>query len=117
MNPLEKLQDKPHNKRSPLEQCIVDAATLEEAERDGDMTIPELGARELDHLRSKQFEGISAYDIANAAVDELFQAGDGTAAHRIELKDHNDKGHGGWAKVPARDIILKHIRAAFEKAK
>lgn len=114
MNTLEELQNKPREKRSPLEQCILDAANLEDM-RDGDTTLMELAIAELHHLRAKELEGISAYDIANAAVDELFTAGDGTTAHRIELKDHNDKGHGGWAKVPARDIILKHIREALKQ--
>jgi hypothetical protein len=112
MSEFEELKNKSREKRSPLEQCIVDAACLESI-RDGDYTQMEVAARELKYLRSKRLEGISAYDVANAAVDELFSAGDGTTAHRIELKDYDDKGHGGWAKVPARNIILKHIRAAL----
>lgn len=112
MSEFEKLEEKPREERSPLEQCIIDAARLEDM-RDGDYSQMEVAARELQNLRAKQMEGISAYDIANAVVDELFTSGDGTTAHRIELKDHDGKGHGGWAKVPARDIILKHIRAAL----
>lgn len=34
-NALEELQNKPRGKRTAIEQCIVDAALLEEAERDG----------------------------------------------------------------------------------
>lgn len=112
MTKLEDLRNKPPQKRSPIEQCILDAERLEDM-RDGDTAVMELAIAELENLRSKEFEGVSAYDIANAAVDELFTAGDGTTAHRIELKDHDDKGHGGWSKVPARNIILKHIRAAL----
>ena len=83
--------------------------------RDGNYIIQELAIAELENFRGRRVEGISAYDIANAAVDELFTAGDGTTAHRIELKDFNDKGHGGLAKVPARDIILNRIRAALRR--
>ena len=110
---LQKLEAKPREQRTPLEKCILDAARLEDL-RDGDYAQMEIAARELQLLRAKRLEGISAYDIANAAVDELFLAGDGTEAHRIELKDDNDKGHGGWSKVPARNIILKHIRASIK---
>ena len=114
MSALDDLRNKPRGKRTPLEQCILDAENLEDM-RDGDTALMELAIAELDHLRAKRLEGISAYDIANAAVDELFMASDGTQAHRIELKDHNNKEHGGWAKVPGRDIILKHIRAALKR--
>ena len=114
INTLDDLEQKPRDKRSPIEQCILDAARLEDM-RDGEYAQMEVAIAELNHLRAKEFEGISAYDIANAAVDELFTAGDGSTAHRIELKDINDKGHGGWAKVPAREIILKHIRMALKK--
>lgn len=113
MSKLEELEQKPRDKRSPIEQCILDAARLED-EHDGDTAIMELAIAELDALREKRLEGISSYDIANAAVDELFVSGDRTTAHRLALKDVNGKDHGGWAKTPARDIILKHIRTALK---
>jgi hypothetical protein len=39
MTELKKLQAKPRNKRTPLEQCIVDATTFEEAEHDGEIEL------------------------------------------------------------------------------
>lgn len=111
---LDELRAIPREKRSPLEQCILDSQDLEDL-RDGDYALMEVAIAELEALRARRLEGISAYDIANVAVDELFVAGDGTTATRIELKDHNDVEHGGWSKNPARDIILKHIRAALKR--
>jgi hypothetical protein len=107
MNALEELKQKAYDDLTPLEKMIVSA-------RFGEM-MQGWAAEELKHLRAKELEGISAYDIANAAVDELFKAGDGTTANRLELKDENERSHGGWAKRPARDIILKHINAALKK--
>lgn len=112
---FEQLENTPREKRSPLEQCIIDAARLEDM-RDGDYTQMEVAIWELEYLRAKRLEGISAYDIANAAVDEIFMAGDGTKIDRIALVDRDDKDHGGWGKNPARDVILKHIRAALTRA-
>jgi hypothetical protein len=44
---LEKLQEKPRDKRTPIEQCIVDATTFEEAEHDGEIEIMEQAAKDL----------------------------------------------------------------------
>ena len=47
MNALEELQNKPREKRTPLEQCIVDATTFEEAEHDGEIELMEQAAEDL----------------------------------------------------------------------
>jgi hypothetical protein len=49
MNKLEELQEKPRDKRTPLEQCIVDAAILED-ERDGEYDVMEKAAEDLAEL-------------------------------------------------------------------
>lgn len=116
MTTLDELIDKPREERTPLEQCIVDSVALEDM-RDGDYGLQELAVAELDHTRAKRLDGISAYDIANAAVDELFVNFEGTKASRLELKDEDEKGLGGWAKNPARNIIMKHIKAALQVLK
>lgn len=48
MNALEKLQNKPREKRNPLEQCVVDAAVFEEAEHDGEIELMEQAAEMLE---------------------------------------------------------------------
>jgi hypothetical protein len=52
MSELEKLQNKPRHKRTPLESCVVDAAIFEEAEHDGEIEIMEQAARDLARLRA-----------------------------------------------------------------
>ena len=47
MTELGKLQKKPREKRTAIEQCIVDAALLEEAERDGEIEMMEQAANDL----------------------------------------------------------------------
>jgi hypothetical protein len=49
-NALKELQDKPREKRTAIEQCIVDAALLEEAERDGEIELMEKAAADLEEL-------------------------------------------------------------------
>lgn len=46
-NALEELQNKPRGKRTALEQCVVDAALLEEAERDGETELMAQAAYDL----------------------------------------------------------------------
>ena len=120
---LEELQNRPREERSPLENCIVDAARLED-ERDGDYTVVELALDELEYLREKRYQSVHTYDIANAAVDELFtKFGVQGQTIRVFVIEKDDQGKrneidlGGWAKIPARDIILKHIRAALKISK
>jgi hypothetical protein len=47
---LEILQDKPREERTPIEQCIVDATTFEEAEHDGEIELMEKAATDLEEL-------------------------------------------------------------------
>jgi hypothetical protein len=49
---LEELQNKPRTARTALEQCIVDASSLEDM-RDGDYTLMEEAIEELEDLRRK----------------------------------------------------------------
>lgn len=49
MSAFEELENKPREKRTPLEQCIVDAARLED-ERDGDYELMDQAAEELADL-------------------------------------------------------------------
>ncbi len=53
MNKLEELQNKPREKRTPLEQCVVDAATFEEAEHDGEIELMEQAAEDLAALQTE----------------------------------------------------------------
>ncbi len=76
MSKLEKLQEKPREKRTPLEQCIVDAATFEEAEHDGEMEIMEKAAEELADLAEyKRLYNLTAKEL-NAANSKLSQIKD-----------------------------------------
>lgn len=56
---LEELQDRPYENRTPLEQCIVDAASLEDM-RDGDYSRMDLAIVELENLRKKHPKRILA---------------------------------------------------------
>jgi hypothetical protein len=47
---LKELQNKPREKRTPIEQCIVDATTFEEAEHDGEIELMEQAAADLEEL-------------------------------------------------------------------
>lgn len=49
MTKFEKLENKPREKRTPLEQCVVDAARLEDM-RDGEYEVIEKAAEELAEL-------------------------------------------------------------------
>ena len=69
MNELEKLQNKPREKRTPLEQCIVDAATFEEAEHDGEIELMEQAAEDL------AFVSVQLLDRAETAHDAYMTLG------------------------------------------
>lgn len=67
-NDLEKLQDKPREKRTPIEQCIVDATTFEEAEHDGEIELMEQAAEDLQTIKEQMKKAKSVFDAAY--VDE-----------------------------------------------
>lgn len=69
MTKLEELQDKPREKRTPLEQCIVDAATFEEAERDGEIELMEKAADQLDRAQEVLKKAKSVFDAAYVHED------------------------------------------------
>jgi hypothetical protein len=73
MNALEELQNKPREKRTPLEQCIVDATTFEEAEHDGEIELMEQAAKDLEYLmRVKR----AAQELAAQEIEaDAFRAG------------------------------------------
>jgi hypothetical protein len=78
MNALEELQEKPRGERTPLENCIVDAATLEEAERDGEVEWIDKAAYELRFIRANEKSLITVNDELhrkiNAAIAALKKA-------------------------------------------
>lgn len=75
MNALEALRAKSRDKRTPIEQCIVDAATLEEAERDGEVELMEQAANDLRMMDAQMNSLIIVNDELHekmkAAVDAL----------------------------------------------
>jgi hypothetical protein len=78
MNALEELQEKPREERTPLENCIIDAATLEEAERDGEVEWIDKAAHELRFMRANEQSLITVSDELhrkiNAAIAALKKA-------------------------------------------
>lgn len=68
-NDLEKLQDKPRGKRTPIEQCIVDATTFEEAEHDGEIELMEQAAKDLQTMREQLGKAKQVFDNAYVAED------------------------------------------------
>jgi len=84
MTKLEELQEKPRNKRTALEQCIVDAATFEEAEHDGEIELMEQAAEDLAELEAykklynqtaKEMNAVKMQlsKIRDIAIQETFQ--------------------------------------------
>jgi len=74
MSKLEVLRSRSREKRTPLEQCIVDAATFEEAEHDGEFEIMEAAADELVELREyKRLYNLTAKELntANHKLSEI----------------------------------------------
>jgi hypothetical protein len=74
MTKLEELQNKPREKRTPLEQCIVDAVTLEDGERDGEIELMELAAEQLsDIVEYKNFynEAAKALNTVNHKLSQI----------------------------------------------
>lgn len=68
MNAFEELQNKPRENRTLLENCIVDAATLEDAERDGETEPMENAAKVLFSVYEALKKAKSVFDAAY--VDE-----------------------------------------------
>ena len=69
MSALEELQNKSRGKRTPLEQCIVDAAILEEAERDGEIELMEQAANDLQTIAYALKKAKSVFNAARAYGD------------------------------------------------
>jgi hypothetical protein len=67
-NTLKKLQNKPRGERTPIEQCIVDATTFEEAEHDGEIELMEQAANDLQAMKEQLRKAKSVFDAAY--VDE-----------------------------------------------
>jgi hypothetical protein len=74
MNALEELQDKPREERTPLENCIVDAATLEEAERDGEVEWIDKAAHELRFIRANEQSLITVNDELHSNINTAIVA-------------------------------------------
>jgi hypothetical protein len=71
MTELEKLQAKPREKRTPLEQCVVDATTFEEAEHDGEIEIMLDAADILALLSTLLKKAKSVFNAADGSKDLL----------------------------------------------
>jgi hypothetical protein len=69
MTELEKLQEKPRGKRTPLEQCIVDATTFEEAEHDGEIELMEQAAEDLGSAREALKKAKSVFSAQGDPMD------------------------------------------------
>lgn len=65
MNALEKLQNKSREERTPLEQCIVDAATFEEAVHDGETELMEQAANDLLAMDSQMTTKYPIFEITH----------------------------------------------------
>jgi hypothetical protein len=68
-NALKELQNKTREQRSPIEQCIVDAATFEEAEHDGEMKLMEQAASDLRLALAALKKAKSVFDAAYVHED------------------------------------------------
>lgn len=62
---LEKLQEKPREERTPIEQCIVDATTFEEAEHDGEIELMEKAANDLAAMEVRANGNIFSISISD----------------------------------------------------
>lgn len=71
MTKLEELQAKRREKRTPLEQCIVDAVTFEEAEHDGEIEVMEKAVEELMELREYKRLYNTTARLLNTANNKL----------------------------------------------
>lgn len=91
MNALEALQAKPRAERTPIEQCIVDAATLEEAERDGETEVMEQAANDL-RMTGAQFTAVVTVN------DELHERLAEADALLYKLSENPSGGLTQWAQ-------------------
>jgi hypothetical protein len=71
MNALEELQEKPREKRTPIEQCIVDATTFEEAEHDGEIELMEQAANDLRFIVENEKSLIAVNDELHKEIERL----------------------------------------------
>lgn len=99
MTELEKLQNKQREERTPIEQCIVDAATFEEAEHDGEIELMEKAATHLAALKEQLLER------AKTAHD---------AYMILETYGHGNTHKGKFDNCPCPPCIT--TRAALAKA-
>jgi hypothetical protein len=72
MSALDELESKPNEKRTPLEQCVIDAYVLEEERGNGDYTQMEQAAAELARKDAAIAAAREALRLLNITDDVIF---------------------------------------------
>lgn len=103
MNALQKLIEKARSERTPLEQCIVDAAIFEEAEHDGDFAIMEQAA---DDFAALKVEIAESNQLLRSAYAVAARAGDNTnwVALRQQLNQALQRQHDIMRKYDIKPL-------------
>ncbi len=97
MTKLEELQDKPREERTSLEQCIVDAAKLEDM-RDGDTELMEKAIAEHTALLAIRL-AVQDFMLRQLAKPEFFSLDDVEEKFPAFAKALSDYGElFGWTK-------------------
>jgi hypothetical protein len=113
MNALEELQEKPREKRTPIEQCIVDATTFEEAEHDGEIELMEKAANDLLFMAANEESLIAVNDELHKEIERLSELvvraqNDMTAIESRCLTKNREKAKS-LEFVPILNIVSKWV--------
>jgi hypothetical protein len=113
MNALEALQNKPREKRTPIEQCIVDATTFEEAEHDGEIELMEKAANDLLFMAANEESLIAVNDELHKEIERLSELvvraqNDMTAIESRCLTKNREKAKS-LEFVPILNIVSKWV--------
>lgn len=68
-NALKKIQKKSRSERTPIEQCIIDAVTFEEAEHDGEIETMEQAADDLQAMTEARAKVLTELRKAQSVFD------------------------------------------------
>jgi hypothetical protein len=113
MNALEALQEKPREKRTPIEQCIVDATTFEEAEHDGEIELMEKAANDLLFMAANEESLITVNNELHKEIERLNELvaraqNDMTAIESRCLTKNREKAKS-LEFVPILNIVSKWV--------
>jgi hypothetical protein len=119
MNALEALQEKPREKRTPIEQCIVDATTFEEAEHDGEIELMEKAANDLLFMAANEESLITVNNELHKEIERLNELvaraqNDMTAIESRCLTKNREKAKS-LEFVPILNIVSKWVTDEHRK--